>query len=102
MSGKNTEDNATARAIVKLQESMQLMREEMKVMKTSEVIRAGNDPLQQLGASENAMNPGSSGYRSGEAQRKCGRETDYHDEDERKDQEEDNNDASEDEGETLF
>ena len=81
MSGQNTEDNATARAIAELQESMRLMREEMEVMKTSGVTRAGNDPLQQLGASENAMNPGSSGYRSGEAQRKRGRETDYHDED---------------------
>ena len=103
MSGQqNTEDNATARAIAELEESMRLMREEMKVMKTSGVTRAGNDPLQQLGASENAMNPGSFGYCLGEAQRKCGHDTDYYDEDERKYQEEDDDDASEDEGETLF
>ena len=48
------------------------------------------------------MNPGSSGYRSGEAQRKRGRKTDYNDEDEDKRHEEDDDDASEDEGETLF
>ena len=57
MSGENTEDNATARAIADLQELMRLMREEIKVMKMSGVTRAGNDPLQQLGVSDNAMNP---------------------------------------------
>ena len=88
------EDNATARAIADLQESMRLMREEIKAMKTSGATRAGNDPLQQPSTSDNAMNPGSSGYRSSEAQRKRGSETDYNDEDE--------DDASEDEGETLF
>ena len=51
------------------------MREEIKVMKTSGATRAGNDPLQLPGKSDNAMNPGSSGYRSGEAQRKRGRKT---------------------------
>ena len=79
-------------------------------MKTSGATRTGNDPLQQPGASENAMNPGSSGYRSGGAQRKRGRKTDYNDEDEDekreededKKREEDDDDASEDEGETLF
>ena len=73
-------------------------------MITSGATHAGNDPLQQLGVSNNAMNPGSCGYHWGEAQRKCSRETDYNDEDEdkRKDREEDDDDASEDEGETLF
>ena len=56
------EDNATTRAIADLQELMRLMHEEIKVIKTSGVTRAGNDPLQQPGASDNAMNPGSSGY----------------------------------------
>ena len=45
MSGENMEDNATARVITELQESMRLMCEEMKVMKTSGVTCAGNDPL---------------------------------------------------------
>ena len=81
MNGENTEDNTTARAIADFQESMRLMCKEIKVMKTSGATRAGNDQLQQLGASNNAMNPDSSGYRSGEAQRKHGRETDYNDED---------------------
>ena len=98
------EDNATARAIADLQESMHLMCEEIKVMKTSGATRTGNDPLQQSGASNNTMNPGSSGCCSGKAQRKHCRETNYNDEDEgeRKDREEDNDDASEDESETLF
>ena len=65
MSGENTEDNATAKAIVDLQELMRLMREEIKVMKMSGATHAGNNLLQQLGVSDNAMNPGSSGYRSG-------------------------------------
>ena len=87
-----------------LQESMRLMCEEMKVMKTSGVTCAGNDPLEQPGASDNTMNPGSSGYRLGKVQRKCGCKTDYNDEDEneRKDREEDDDNASEDEDETLF
>ena len=70
------EDNATARAITDLQESMRLMCEEIKVMKTSGATCAGNDPLQLPGKSNNAMNPGSSGYRLGEAQRKRGRKID--------------------------
>ena len=79
------------------------MREEIKVMKMSGATRAGNDLLQQPGASDIAMNPGFSGYRSGNEQRKRSRETDDNDEDEdgRKDWEEDD-DASEDEGKTLF
>ena len=48
----------------------------MKVMKTSGVTHAGNDLLQQPGASDNGMNPSSSGYRLGKAQRKHGQETD--------------------------
>ena len=94
------EDSTTARAITDLQKSMLLMHEEIKVMKTSGATRAGNDPLQQPGVSDNAMNPSSSGYRSGEAQRKHDRETNYNDEDEG--WEEDDDVASEDEGETLF
>ena len=43
MSGENTEDNATAKAIADLQESMRLMCEEIKVMKTSGATRAGNN-----------------------------------------------------------
>lgn len=96
------EDNATAKAIADLQELMRLMHEEIKVMKTSRVTHAGNDPLQQLGASDNAMNPSSSGYRSGEAQRKRGCKTDYSDEDEDERCEEDDDNTSEDEGKTLF
>ena len=102
MNGENTEDNATAKAIADLQESMHLMREEIKVMKTSGARRAGNDLLQQPGASDNAMNPGSSGYRSGKAQRKRGRKIDFNDEDEDERREEDDDDTSEDEGKTLF
>ena len=81
MSGENTEDNATARAIAELLESMWLMCEEIKVMKTSGATHTGNDLLQQPSASDNGMNPSSSGYRLGEMQRNCGHETDYHDED---------------------
>ena len=102
MNGENTEDNATARAIVDLQESMRLIHEEIKVMKMSGATCGGNDSLQQPGASDNAMNPGSSGYCSGEAQRKRGRETDYNDEDEDEKREGDDDNVSEDEGETLF
>ena len=65
MSGENTEDDATARAIVELQELMQLMHEEMKVIKASGVTHADNDPLQQQGTPDNAMNPSSSGYHFG-------------------------------------
>ena len=75
MSGKNTEDNATARAIADLQESKHLMREEIKVMKTSGATCIGNDPLQQPDASVNSVNLDSSGYHSGEAQRKHGHKT---------------------------
>ena len=100
MSGDNTEGDATVQAIADLQESMRLMREELKVLKTSGATRAGNDPPQQSGASENALNPGHSGHRSGDVQRKRGRETDY--EDEEKDHEEDDDDASEDDTETFF
>ena len=102
MSGENTENNATTRAIADLQESMHLMCKKIKVMKTSGATHAGNDLLQQPGASDNTMNPSSSGYHSGEAQRKRGRETDYNDEDEDERCEEDDDDTSEDEGETLF
>ena len=97
MSGENTEDNTTTRAIVDLQESMCLMREEIKVMKMSGATHAGNDLLQQPGASDNAMNPGFSCYCSGEPQTKRSCKTDYNDE-----EEEDDDDASEGEGETLF
>ena len=76
------EDSTTARAITDLQKSMLLMPEEIKVMKTSGATRAGNDPLQQPGVFDNAMNPSSSDYRSGKAQRKHDRETNYNDEDE--------------------
>ena len=62
MSEENTEDNATTRAIADLQEPMCLMCEEIKVMKTSGATHASNNPLQQSGASDNTMNPGSSGY----------------------------------------
>ena len=102
MSGENTEDNATTRAIADLQESMHLICKEIKVIKTSRATHAGNDPLQQPGEFDNTMNPGSSGYRSGKAQKKHGHETNYNDEDEDERCEEDNDDASEDEGETLF
>ena len=85
-----------------LQVSMRLMHKEIKVMKTSGATHTGNDPLQLLGVSDNAMNPGSSGYRLDKVQRKRGCETDYNDEDKDERREEDDDDSSEDEGETLF
>ena len=60
------EVNATAKAVVGLQESMRLMHEELKVFKTSGATRAGNDPPQQPDSSENAFNPGQSALRSGD------------------------------------
>ena len=71
----------------------------------SGVTHTGNDLPQQPSASKNALNPiAPLAYCSGEAKRKRGRKTNYHDEDEdeRKDWEEDDDNASESEGKMSF
>ena len=70
MNGENTEGDATAKAIVELQELMKLTCEEMEVLKTSRVTCAYKVLPQQPGTSKISLDTDSCGYCSCEAQRK--------------------------------
>ena len=76
---RNTESDVTAEAITDLKETIRTMREELNSLKDSVATHAGNNPLQLLDASANAVNISSSGRCLGDGQKKCCHETDYDD-----------------------
>ena len=75
------QDNATAKAITELQEKMLSFHKELQELKKSGATSVATNPLlpgnsQLPVASDNALNSGNFGNRSGGVQRKRGRETD--------------------------
>ena len=105
MSGDNIENDITAEAITDLKETIRTMRKELNSLKDSVATHAGNNPLQLLSVSANAVNISSSGRCLGDGQKKCCHETDYDVnvvEREKDKAQEDDEDASKDDMETLF